>query len=386
MARDNMIRQEENGFDIFIESKSFHFEIIDCNAVHVSKSKNGISSAINLDLARVKWLKDSIHKIFSGNRFCTRMELHKSLTIFYDANYFGGFVRIIERGYDSLFIPEGWNGHGINLFLSGLTKAITLMNSIASNIAIEQDSGEVVLDTRSMNLDFLPFDGDYPHSWDTELSISGALLQVDIDRFENRSLDLVTIEDVQNPLMIIEPEQTSDEFVQLKNFFHDTLTNGVDSLSHYLLCEFERLLTSTLGNLTMGSCNDGKTSEIENATEQKENSGGGIRSGHAHLGGVSRGNLSYVFDCDEFYGGPDSIISGDEFLGHVSENEKRVPFSTMEDLWDSDTNEIICQKALLVTPDNCLPTQNLNTQKRMYKKRNQRSHLMRTRSQTRAEL
>ncbi|CAH9109606.1 unnamed protein product [Cuscuta epithymum] len=58
----------------------------------------------------------------------------------------------------------------------------------------------------------------------------------------------------------------------------------------------------------------------------------------------------------------------------------------MEDLWDSDTNEIICQKALLVTPDNCLPTQNLNTQKRMYKKRNQRSHLMRTRSQTRAEL
>ncbi|CAH9079625.1 unnamed protein product [Cuscuta epithymum] len=78
--------------------------------------------------------------------------------------------------------------------------------------------------------------------------------------------------------------------------------------------------------------------------------------------------------------------SGDDFLGHASESEKRTPISSMEDLWDSDTNQDICNKAKLVTRDNCLPTMNLNTQMKIYRKKHKRSHLMKTRSQSRMEI
>ncbi|CAH9139903.1 unnamed protein product [Cuscuta epithymum] len=115
----------------------------------------------------------------------------------------------------------------------------------------------------------------------------------------------------------------------------------------------------------------------------------GIRGRQNHPGWndanvITMGNL--FEDFEGVYGGSESIFSGDEFLGHASENEKRTPISTVGGLWDSDTNEVICKKALLVTPENCLPTQNLSTQKRLNRKKNQRSHLMRTRSQSRTEL
>ncbi|CAH9094152.1 unnamed protein product [Cuscuta epithymum] len=77
--------------------------------------------------------------------------------------------------------------------------------------------------------------------------------------------------------------------------------------------------------------------------------------------------------------------SRDDFLGHASESEKRAPISSMDDLWDSNMNDDICNKALLVTPENCLHTENLNTQIKIYREKYQWSHHMRTRSQTRLE-
>ncbi|CAH9112820.1 unnamed protein product [Cuscuta europaea] len=77
--------------------------------------------------------------------------------VFYDVICFGGFVRIIERGHDSLFIQSDLDEFNCFNFF-----------------AIEHDSDEVVLDMWSshMNLDFLPFNGGYHHSWEIELSIS----------------------------------------------------------------------------------------------------------------------------------------------------------------------------------------------------------------------
>ncbi|CAH9083003.1 unnamed protein product [Cuscuta europaea] len=72
-----------------------------------------------------------------------------------------------------------------------------------------------------------------------------------------------------------------------------------------------------------------------------------------------------------------------EYLGHASENENRVPFSAVEDLWDSDENREICHKALLITRENYIPTSNFNTSIGMYRRSKRQSHHMRTRSQTR---
>ncbi|CAH9109280.1 unnamed protein product [Cuscuta europaea] len=117
----------EDEFDIDIESKCFNFKVMDCTTVRISEMKNGLSSVVTLDIAGVNWLKDSILEVFSGNSLGTKLELNKSLIVLYDANLFGGFIRIIEKGCDSLFIPEGRNGQGINLFLMEITKARALM-------------------------------------------------------------------------------------------------------------------------------------------------------------------------------------------------------------------------------------------------------------------
>ncbi|CAH9128893.1 unnamed protein product [Cuscuta epithymum] len=99
-------------------------------------------------------------------------------------------------------------------------------------------------------------------------------------------------------------------------------------------------------------------------------------------------------ECDIFSGNhkiiafsehSDRYFSGDKFIGHASESDKRPPNVLVEDLWDADTNTNICKKALLITQDNCLPTDNLNTQIKIYQKRkkNRRLHSMTTRSQSR---
>ncbi|CAH9105077.1 unnamed protein product [Cuscuta epithymum] len=356
---------------------------------------------MDFNFARITWLNDSFFKICSNKR-SPRLELNRSLFVGYVENYFGGFIRIIEKGSDSLFIPEGRNGKGFNLFLAGIARAIAMMKEIdAKTLAIEQTSHKGFSDemvSNNLELDFFPFNENNLCEMGT--SISGTLLQVDIENFNsfNHSLDLVSIDEVHGGENISE----SDAFINLKEFFQDTLTKGVDSLSHYLVYEFERLLTSALGNhktLTMMPTEEEKSSRaLNNLGKADQNKIGALESSVIGITGdcANSGwdyanhdytdNLYAAFDFEGAFGGSNSSLSGDEFLGHVSENEKRVPISTEEDLWDSDTNELICQKALLVTRENCLPTQNLNTQRRSYKKKNQRSHLMRTRSQTRMGL
>ncbi|CAH9122663.1 unnamed protein product [Cuscuta epithymum] len=106
-----------------------------------------------------------------------------------------------------------------------------------------------------------------------------------------------------------------------------------------------------------------------NKTGVLESGDRSIRSRHAH----SRWDfpdLTAPLACEGCYDIPDFTSLGDEFIGHVSKNKKRVPISTEDDLWDSYTNDVICKNALLVTRENCLPTQNMNTQKGIYKKKN----------------
>ncbi|CAH9146948.1 unnamed protein product [Cuscuta epithymum] len=54
------------------------------------------------------------------------------LLLLYDVNFFGGFFRLIKKGGESLFIPEGRNGMGIKRFLAGITKAYNLMKDFTS--------------------------------------------------------------------------------------------------------------------------------------------------------------------------------------------------------------------------------------------------------------
>ncbi|CAH9070833.1 unnamed protein product [Cuscuta europaea] len=178
-----------------------------------------------------------------------------------------------------------------------------------------------------------------------------------------------------------------------------TLTNGVESLSHFLLCEFERLLVSTLDNhdsLRLKNTGEGNScttqNNLEHVNKNEKTCDVGILSDlavsdwdYANTGFT--GNLNEDFDFERAFVVHALLFQvRNSFVVHVSENEKRVPISSVSDLWDNDANEVICQKSLLVTRENFLPTQNLNARNRMYKKKNLTSHLMRTRSQTRADL
>ncbi|CAH9120598.1 unnamed protein product [Cuscuta epithymum] len=86
---------------------------------------------------------------------------------------------------------------------------------------------------------------------------------------------------------------------------------------------------------------------------------------------------SYDYSDDSFY--------RDDFLGHATESNRRPPISYPEEIRKSKFNSAICCKANFVTSENCLPTDNLNTQLKIYKKsqKNKRRHGMRTRSQSR---
>ncbi|CAH9101756.1 unnamed protein product [Cuscuta europaea] len=104
--------------------------------------RHGIISAIDLDLEKASWLKTLT-----------------STVVFHNANIFGGFIRIIEKVCNSLFIPEGRNDFGINCFLSGITRAITLMiaNTTKEPMqAIEYASCEVLLGNTSAILIGIP--------------------------------------------------------------------------------------------------------------------------------------------------------------------------------------------------------------------------------------
>ncbi|CAH9135135.1 unnamed protein product [Cuscuta epithymum] len=201
-------------------------------------------------------------------------------------------------------------------------------------------------------------------------SISEAFLQVDIMHCGSakNSLEMIAIEDVNNSELIPVPDPS---FAIIKDFFETTMTNGVDSLSQFLLKEFKRILADSLGNQERPA-EDGKITKCASESEK------------IILGDFFTDN-SEDFVSEGVCGEQLYEHFGDDFLGHASESEKRTPISSMDDLWDSETNNDICNKAFFITPKNCLPTGNLNTQIKIYRKKYQRSHHMKTRSQTRLE-
>ncbi|CAH9124543.1 unnamed protein product [Cuscuta epithymum] len=89
-------------------------------------------------------------------------------------------------------------------------------------------------------------------------------------------------------------------------------------------------------------------------------------------------------DASDSYDPSDESFFSDDFLGHATESERRLPISNQNDIRDSKFNRGICHKSKFITSDNCLPTDNLNTQLKIYKKsqKNKRRHSMRTRSQS----
>ncbi|CAH9064864.1 unnamed protein product [Cuscuta epithymum] len=93
---------------------------------------------------------------------------------------------------------------------------------------------------------------------------------------------------------------------------------------------------------------------------------------------------AYSDASDNFYQSDDSFYM-DDFLGHATESDRRPPISTPTEIGKSKFNRAICTKSKFVTSENCLPTENLNTQLKIYRKsqKNKRRHSMTTRSQTR---
>ncbi|CAH9107029.1 unnamed protein product [Cuscuta epithymum] len=93
---------------------------------------------------------------------------------------------------------------------------------------------------------------------------------------------------------------------------------------------------------------------------------------------------AYSDASDSFDYSDDSFYS-DDFLGHATESDRRPPLSNPEEIKKSKFNRTICRKSKLVTSGNCLPTENLNTQLKIYRKsqKNKRRHSMTTRSQSR---
>ncbi|CAH9115264.1 unnamed protein product [Cuscuta europaea] len=73
-----------------------------------------------------------------------------------------------------------------------------------------------------------------------------------------------------------------------------------------------------------------------------------------------------------------------EFLRHATEIDRRPPISFLEEIKKSKFNTAIWHKAKFITSENCLPTENLNTQLKLYRKsqKNKRRHNMKTRSQS----
>ncbi|CAH9098818.1 unnamed protein product [Cuscuta europaea] len=68
-----------------------------------------------------------------------------------------------------------------------------------------------------------------------------------------------------------------------------------------------------------------------------------------------------------FYQSDDSFYM-DDFLGHATESDRRPSISTPAEIAKSKFNNAICKKSKLITSENCLSTDNLNTQIKIYRK------------------
>ncbi|CAH9143430.1 unnamed protein product [Cuscuta epithymum] len=95
--------------------------------------------------------------------------------------------------------------------------------------------------------------------------------------------------------------------------------------------------------------------------------------------------IQAYFDASDNFDYSDDSFFSDDFLGHATESDRHLPISNQEEIGNSKFNRTICRKSKFVTYENCLPTDNLNTQLKFYRKsqQNKRRHSMRTRSQSR---
>ncbi|CAH9110110.1 unnamed protein product [Cuscuta epithymum] len=95
--------------------------------------------------------------------------------------------------------------------------------------------------------------------------------------------------------------------------------------------------------------------------------------------------LQAYSDASNSFDYSDDSFFSDDFLGHATESDRRPPLSKHDEIKNSKFNRTICRKAKSVNSENCLPTDNLNTQLKLYRKsqQNKRRHNMRTRSQSR---
>ncbi|CAH9060940.1 unnamed protein product [Cuscuta epithymum] len=247
---------------------------------------------------------------------------------------------------------------GIKKILSGVIRAKNLMKELQVKEPPFPSHG-------SEFMDLIPWLGEDCYN-QNDVSISGTLFHVDIALSSSieKPSNLNSVKDHSC-------SATLPDYTIINELFQATMATGVESLSHFLLKEFERIVVS---------CLDKRDSLDKNLTETTTHEVNLLTD-------VATDNQCYVGIAgdDDIFTENTLSYSGDEFLGHASESEKRTPIFAIEDLWDSDTNEDICNKASLVTRENCLPTQNLNTQMKMYRKKYQRSHPMRTRSQSQAE-
>ncbi|CAH9139141.1 unnamed protein product [Cuscuta epithymum] len=123
----------------------------------------------------------------------TRYEGSSKIQLFYGRNHFGGYITLVDmgiKGRNTLVIPEGRNGKGISLFLTGIKRATaSLKEFVTKQPTFGHDSGEVS-DSHILEFDFL-LNGDNIHSGEYDFSISSALFQVDIEHIT--SLERVVV-------------------------------------------------------------------------------------------------------------------------------------------------------------------------------------------------
>ncbi|CAH9100634.1 unnamed protein product [Cuscuta epithymum] len=172
-----------------------------------------------------------------------------------------------------------------------------------------------------------------------EFSISGTLLLVDVEQ-SDQAVVLSSFEDFPD---------TDSSLTHIKDFFQITMTQGVDSLSHFLIEQFERIIASSFGK----PVDEVKATDCT-PTYFLRNVSSSNQKGLFQEGKITRRNILEVnyyksyqhsegTDCEEAYN--DMFFPGIDYFGHT-ENEKRVPILTVANLWDSDGNREICQKTV----------------------------------------
>ncbi|CAH9110848.1 unnamed protein product [Cuscuta epithymum] len=100
--------------------------------------------------------------------------------------------------------------------------------------------------------------------------------------------------------------------VNMKDYFQTTTINDVDSLSRFLIKEFERIFISFL--------------DVRDFLDK------------TLIVTMKDADPKVHFSGDDVMGNQCPV----SLFGHASENEKRDLISSHEDLWDSDTNQDIC--------------------------------------------